>query len=528
MAGVYEDKRKQVLFGDRVSLIRISNALELSFPPYSELLSSVPRFVVGTGLRARPATSNPVVNKQLNIEFRDWAISRFCDVECIRNFYEFQKWIIKRMVAEGEVYVLLTKTADGYPQLQYISPLRVRKSADSNDNSIDGIYYSRSGAITAFNIFDLEDPGDGATITTTDTSYTKVPAENVIWLSREEQGHGIPWGQSAFNDIRDLKEALDAVANAVNNAGMLTIQYSDPTGKGGPMMIDGMAGKLTKQGGNPSAAANPTGSNLPLTQGNPNGMIDINNPASLERIVNGTKNKIVNTGYGKLEPINANIPDIKDYTETKLRLVCQAVGISYEFAYCPEKLQNKGGDIILDKTRAYNRDVQELAISRFCQRVYNWVISVLASDELFLELGSENPYICHWSTPAKVGAGRNDTNNRINGIQNHIWNPYLDAEEQGRDAEEIADGQVKYIKYWNEKCKAEGIDPNGMTFGIATAFKPLASSTSTTVTTQGNIVATITKQGDIENDVDGTELLDDHEDDDNEDIDQNDTNSTET
>ena len=62
--------------------------------------------------------------------------------------------MLERMVGEGEVFVLLITSKDGYPRLQAISPLRVRSSSDSTDKSIDGIWYSSIDEPIAYNIFD--------------------------------------------------------------------------------------------------------------------------------------------------------------------------------------------------------------------------------------------------------------------------------------------------------------------------------------------------------------------------------------
>jgi capsid protein len=468
-APVYQDARDLITHSDRLALMRRSSFLELNFPQYSELINCVARFSVGRGIIPIPSTTNTTYNTLADFTFSQWSENRFCDVEKQRNFYAFTRYVAERMVAEGEVFVLLITSKDGYPRLQAISPLRVRSSSDSTDKSIDGIWYSSIDEPIAYNIFDLEDPGDSQHV---EGKYTIVSAENVIHLFNPvaaTQGHGIPWAQSAFNDMQDVKDAMKLTMNAVKNEALFSYQMQDTTGKGGPNVIDGMAGQKMKV---PSSNQNIAGDSVAnrTTFANPQGITNISNPTYMERLTVGTLNRIANVGYGELKPVIPTRPtnNFESFIQLNYRSICQAVGIPYEFTFDPSKLANKGGDIILEKTRAFFVEVQELLIDNFCHRVYAWVISKQLPLSSVRPLGNENPFNCHWTTPAKIGVGRNDVGNRVDSIQNKLSNPYIDAAETGRDADQIMDGWILYQKRFNEKCKAAGVDPTTVVYGKGT------------------------------------------------------------
>jgi len=468
-APLYEDHRKQLTYSDRIQLLKVSNFLELNFPQYVELINCVARFGVAKGIIPTPATSNTTYNSIADYTFTQWAENRFCDVEKQKNFYGFTRYVAERLVAEGEIFIILVTSADGYPRLQSISPLRVRTSQDENDKSIDGIWYSPYNEPVAYNVFDLEDPGDGRHIV---GKYTKIPADNVIHIFNpiaSTQGHGVPWAQSSFNDMRDVKDAMSLTMNAVKNEALFSMQYQDTSGKGGPVVIDGMAGQKYKP---VSSEILPNGQGGPnrATFTNPGGAVNINSPAYLEQLTYGSKNKIVNVGYGELKPVLGNSPtnNFGEFIELNYRSICQSVGIPYEFTYCPEKLQNKGGDLILEKVNAFFGELQELIIDGFCHRVYAWVLSKQLNLKDVRPLGNENPFTCNWTPPKKIGVGRNDTANRIDAIQNKLSDPYTDAESMGMDADKIQDRWIKWNVSFQEKCKKAGLDPNQIVYGKAT------------------------------------------------------------
>jgi len=468
-APLYQDHREQLTYSDRLQLLKVSNFLELNFPQYQELINCIARFGVGRGIIPTSATTNSTYNSIADLTFAQWAENRFCDVERQKNFYQFTRYIAERLVADGEIFVLLTTSASGYPRLQSISPLRVRTSKDQNDKSIDGIWYSDLGEPVAYNIFNLEDPGVSRFV---DGSYQKITADNVIHIFNpiaSTQGHGIPWAQSSFNDMRDVKDAMSLTMNAVKNEALFSMQYQDTTGKGGPVTVDGMAGQKYKPAG---ATELPNGQPSPnrKTITNPDASVNINNPSYLEQLSYGSKNKIVNVGYGELKPVLATRPadNFSTFIELNYRGICQSVGIPYEFTYCPEKLDNKGGEIIIEKVNAFFAEFQELIIDSFCHRVYGWVLSKQLNLKDVRPLGNENPFLAHWTTPKRVGTGRNDVANRIDAIQNKLSNPYIDASAQGLDADQIADGWILYQKKFNDKCKAAGVDPTTIAYGKAT------------------------------------------------------------
>jgi hypothetical protein len=429
------------------------------------------RFGVGKGIIPTPATSNKDYNLLCDFTFSQWAENTFCDVERQKDFYGFTRYITERLVADGEIFVLLVKSADGYPRLQAVDPIRIRSADGVKDsNYIDGIWYSPYGEPVAYTVFDLEDDsskGQG--------KYTKIPAENIIHIFNpiaSTQGRGVPWAQSAFNDMRDVKDAMSLTMNSVKNEALFSMQYQDTTGKGSPAIIDGMVGKQYKPQGTTGTINNPQPTLNPITAGNPNGTVDITSPFYWEQMTYGTKNRIVNVGYGELKPVVSDRPstNFEGFIEMNYRSICQAVGIPYEFTYCPEKLNNKGGDIILEKVNAFFAEVQEIIVPKFCQRVYGWVISVQLKDSLskVRPLGNENPFTCIWTPPRKVGVNRNDTNNAIDALNNGITTKRNYYASIGLDWQIETTQWLLEEKYKQEKAAELGVDLSKIVYGKGT------------------------------------------------------------
>jgi hypothetical protein len=461
----YDDHRKQFTYTDRIQLLRVSNYLELNFSLYSELIRFHSRFVIASGFVPNASTGNKTYDALADFTWKQWADTPFCDVERQKNFTDQLKYLSERLVAEGECFVLFTKSINGEPRTQIISPLRVRSSGKSNDNSIDGIWYSSEGEPVAYNIFDLEDPGDGSELS--GKSFTKVPAENVCHIYDTvgpTQGHGVPWAQSSFNNVRDTKDAMGFVMNGVKNEAVFTLQMKDPTGNGGAATVAGMSGQKTRlpAAGSNAQVANSIPSNVP-----PN--IGSMNPTYLEQLGFGGKNRILNVGAAELAPVGGETPSPRFEAFINLNIVdvCQSVGIPYEFIYSPKTLNNASGEVILEKTRGYVTDVQSI-LMKYCQRVRAWVLSCNLDLEDVRPLGNINPFQCTWTGPRKIGQKKNDTNNDIDALNNKTTTFKEIYGNKGKDWKVEINQWLDEEAFIQQQANAKGVDLTKIVYGKGT------------------------------------------------------------
>jgi len=105
---------------------------------------------IGTGITLQSRTSNDTFNKQVEKEFKKWAIDKNkCDVTGRFTFYDIQRLILKTRMVDGEVFIYKKITKGGL-QLQLIE-------ADALDSSRKdgGIELDSVGKVVKYHFVDL-------------------------------------------------------------------------------------------------------------------------------------------------------------------------------------------------------------------------------------------------------------------------------------------------------------------------------------------------------------------------------------
>tara|TARA_R110002012_G_scaffold130733_4_gene283284 strand:- start:2146 stop:3615 length:1470 start_codon:yes stop_codon:yes gene_type:complete len=153
----------------------------------------------------------------------------------------------KSLDVDGDLFVLLTETKDGFPQLQYLEAHRIGQTHYDNDDRVNsgtynglkiknGIIYNDFGREVAYRVID-DNGEDWRDVSARDMVHITDPD----WFS---QGRGVPTIAAGMLDWYDLAEVRDfeKIAQKVNAA--LTLKEKNETGKkdAASLLINGQGG----------------------------------------------------------------------------------------------------------------------------------------------------------------------------------------------------------------------------------------------------------------------------------------------
>jgi capsid protein len=172
-------------------------------------------------------------------EAKDWLVNQWYGIGDVRGgMHDFVTSLFLLSVAidrDGEAFILLTQTADGYPRYQHIPAHRVSGDTYGNGQKMrggtlrDGVVYNDQGAPLWYRVVSDETP----------ETETWVAASNMIHLydpQWQEQGRGLPAFTHALNDLRDMAQSHEWERMAqmmLSSIGL--VEYND---KGGPDLDD--------------------------------------------------------------------------------------------------------------------------------------------------------------------------------------------------------------------------------------------------------------------------------------------------
>jgi len=153
----------------------------------------------------------------------------------------------KSLDVDGDVFVLLTETKTGFPQLQYLEAHRIGQTNYDNDDRVQegkykglkiksGIIYNEYGREVAYRVLD-EDGENWRDVSARDMVHVTDPD----WFS---QGRGVPTIAAGMLDWYDLAEVrnFEKIAQKVNAA--LTLKEKNETGRAdvANQLINGQSG----------------------------------------------------------------------------------------------------------------------------------------------------------------------------------------------------------------------------------------------------------------------------------------------
>lgn len=184
--------------GVRRILIGKSRYLYDNSPIIHGLVERLVTYIVGNGLTPSPASADSVFNETASANWTAWC--KYCDVSSRANFATLQRTIVRAIVVDGEIFVNLTKSANGRPRVNLIEAHRIKR-----------IDTDTMGRPTAYVMRGKDEQTDGA----------RLAAEFVVHFFRPEragQTRGIPLLASAINTAQDVHEILAFEKAAVKEA----------------------------------------------------------------------------------------------------------------------------------------------------------------------------------------------------------------------------------------------------------------------------------------------------------------------
>ncbi|MFG1266906.1 phage portal protein [Xanthobacter sp. DSM 14520] len=201
--------------------------------------------LAGTGIR--PTSTNPVP------DFRAAAASSFeawtdvADLDGLGDFYALQALVARRLVIDGEAFVVLSHALDGSLRLRVLDAEQIDPSMNrelpSGGRIISGIEFDAAGSRVAYHI--LPDPPSLPFVRALDA--VRVPADLCLHVFRAEvagQVRGVSWFAPVLLRLAELDSAHDAQLVRQKVAALLTGFVVDPNGTAGGFTgeLDGMGG----------------------------------------------------------------------------------------------------------------------------------------------------------------------------------------------------------------------------------------------------------------------------------------------
>ena len=190
---------------DRKTLLSASRRLFLNLGPARGAIEQKAMYAVGRAwLPIFTGSDN-----EFAFEAKNWLTDQWYVTGDVRGgMHDFRTALYNISVAidrDGEAFVLLTETQNGYPRYQHIPAHRIATPKDIEDgpyrggNLRDGIVYYQSGAPKEYALIDSE----GKLV-------EWLGADSIVHLfdpSFQEQGRGLPAFTHALNDLRDMLQS---------------------------------------------------------------------------------------------------------------------------------------------------------------------------------------------------------------------------------------------------------------------------------------------------------------------------------
>jgi capsid protein len=190
---------------DRKTLLSASRRLYLNLGPARGAIDQKAMYSVGRAWLPRFRGADAEFGRIAE----EWLSGQWYGIGDVRGgMHDFRTGLYLLSVAidrDGEAFVLLTESKDGYPRYQHIPAHRIGNPDGQNDGPyngqmlIDGILYNRQGAPIAYSYLDSQGNFERF-----------IRAFDIIHIydpSWQEQGRGLPAFTHALNDLRDMLQS---------------------------------------------------------------------------------------------------------------------------------------------------------------------------------------------------------------------------------------------------------------------------------------------------------------------------------
>lgn len=378
-------------------------------------------------------------NKAWGTMAEEWLIEwhRIMDVRGSPYDYDsFLRHQITQVIVDGDIGILLTENADGYPLVQQIAAHRIGSLNDRDatvmggqfDGSmvIDGVIMNEFGAPRAYSIINDQ---------RTDATY--VPAANMIlnWNPQCcDQLRGLSELASCLFDLQDLKESRNFELLAQKTAASITLIEKNATG---------FADEAKSLVASSATLTADTGVKTAVQQ---------------EKMDGGEYRYFRASSGEGLEAFSYDRPgaNAMAYQEAMLRDAFRGMGWDHYFSTEILKVGGAPLRVLVDKINLSIRERQK-AVAKVCRRVGGYALS--KAMKLGLLPWDDDWYMFEYQGPARLTA---DHKYEIEGEIEEYAAGFVTLKEitsrRGQYWEDIQDQRIEEQKRLKEKSEAAGIE----------------------------------------------------------------------
>lgn len=206
--GGVRDWKAAVSWPAQKEMIRRSRYLDKSNGFYSESMSDMALYAVGTGIRPQSQVEDKTIANLYEEYFETWASNCMLNGEFTLPELEFL--LCRTIDLDGEIYIIRVRNADGEPRLQVIETHRLSGRTEPDNYIFSGVRLDR---VTGRRVEYFFIGDDGAEISV--PAWRVWPVFEPKWISALRYP---PTGQHGFNHMLDEQELLDLEKTAVKDS----------------------------------------------------------------------------------------------------------------------------------------------------------------------------------------------------------------------------------------------------------------------------------------------------------------------
>lgn len=425
------------------------------FGPVRGAIRQMATYAVGTAFNVQYYGANRAWGEQMEAAMEEW--DKVCDVR--GQNVDFRKGLILDLVSiirDGDSLTLLTEGESGWPMVQSIPAHRIgtgRQMAfeelGGGFTVVNGVVLNSYGRAVGFRVFN-----DGVT-----DAYRELSAVDAALhydLDYHEQARGVTWLAPVIEDVADLYDIRSFLKTALKAESSVALIEENESGAA-PSMNAGGQFVLTDQTTNYTDPANSAATE--------------DGAVTTERLEEGAYIYFRSNTGSRISAPNTNRPgqDSQKFYFEILRGSFEALGWPIEF-YDPSAL---GGANIRMRVAQAKRTVDQLQslAKKIATRKHRYAIAKM------MKLGLL-PFDVDWwkidhQTPRDltVDNGR-DTKAEI---EMYLKGAISLEELTGRNGdywEDVQDQKIREEKRLQDRCKAEGVDPNRIQILTASGMAP--------------------------------------------------------
>lgn len=179
-------------------------------PYWKNANRTIPRQIVGRGLRATVSGPNSRVCERVQKAWDDWADSKLADASERLDFYGIQRLVMRSVVNDGECIVRRVQTKQGL-SLQVLGGEYLSSAKDgeiAGGEIVGGVETNEYGAPRAYHLFKRH-----PSRITAGVEPVRVPYQDIVHmflLERPQQQRGESWIAPVFTRLQDWDDYEDA------------------------------------------------------------------------------------------------------------------------------------------------------------------------------------------------------------------------------------------------------------------------------------------------------------------------------